>query len=623
MYSVDKMEDYSIYNGHKKLFHIVDYIIFALVLLVSLVIGIYHAYKDRHNTNAEEFHQSGRKMHPVPVSLSLCATFMSALTLLGNPAEIYTHGTMFYWIVLAMLLSTICSAHVFVPIFYKLKTISCFTYIQLRFGKVVRVIASVLYISQMLLYMGFVLYAPSLALEAVTGMTLWGTMISVGAVCVLYTSLGGMKTVLWTDSFQLVIMFAGTICVLIFGSIAVGGFSSAWNIANERDRIEFWNVSVDPRTRHTVWSVGIGGAMFWTYLYGVNQAQVQRACSLPTLKKAKLALWLNFPLLICIITLTCMLGIVSYAFYKDCDPKTFGLITKGDQLLPLLVLDVLGNYPGLPGLFIASIFSGSLSSISSGLNAMSAIIIKDFLKPLCWKTLQGRTELIVAKTVVVLCGILQFFVALAIAQASGLIIQLSYTLFSIVSGPLLGLFLGGMIFPCINKIGATCGLVMSLLFIGWLGISATIVSPTPMRPALPILTIDCNWNITTTENQAEVNLTSTNQNVSEPPIFDFYRISYQWYTMFGMLTNICVSLLVTVLTGVTENSERDSKLFYPLFYNLAPFLPKKYRNRLMFGVQYQTNSKDEECELRVSGNNGEITTVSLPKREKDRRTSFL
>ncbi|XP_060576696.1 sodium-coupled monocarboxylate transporter 2-like [Ruditapes philippinarum] len=313
-------DGYSIDTGEKRKFGTVDYVLFSLMFCFSAAIGFYHAYKDRNKKKTEDFHLGGRKMHPIPVSLSLSATFLSALTLLGTPSEIYTNGTMFYWIIVAMLIATAGAAHIFLPVFYKLNKTSCFQYLEMRFGKVTRTVTSILFLIQTLVYMGFVLYAPSLAFEAVTGVSLWGCMIGTAAVCTLYTTLGGLKTVLWTDSLQFSIMIAGLLAVLIEGSKATGGFSNAWDIANDHGRIKFDDFSFDPKTRHSVWTLAIGGSFFWLYLYGINQAQIQRACSLPTLRRAQVAMWLNFPGLVLIVTLTVLIGVVMFAFYSQCHP---------------------------------------------------------------------------------------------------------------------------------------------------------------------------------------------------------------------------------------------------------------------------------------------------------------
>jgi len=389
--------------------------------------------------------------------------------------------------------------------------------------------------------------------------------------------------------------------VLAESSRVTGGFARAWEIANENGRIELLNFSPDPKTRHSAWSMSIGAGIFWTYLYGLNQAQVQRACSLPSLKKAQLAVWMNFPGLVVIITLTCMIGITMFAFYKDCDPVKFGLINKADQMLPLMVLDILGNIPGLTGLFVACVFSGSLSSISSGLNAMSAVLLEDFLKPTCMKNSNVKREIFLSKISVIGFGVVQFGVAFLISQGSGMIIQLSYSMFSIMSGPLMGLFISGLVFPWTNKYGAISGLLTSLGIMCWLVLGAALESPSPMRAALPVSTKNCNWGIyNTTEVHNSSYLATTTLQTStftftnvtvpdiedEPLVYNFYRMSYQWYTGFGLLVNVVVSLTVSFITGRTDPKTLDSNLMVPLFYKLFPCLPEKIRKHLLFGVVY-------------------------------------
>lgn len=596
-------DNYSFQTGEKGEFDALDYVLFSLLFLASAAIGFYHAYKDRNSTDVDDFHLGGRAMHPVPVSLSLTATFMSALMILGTPAEIYTNGTMFFWIGSAMFVATAGTAHVFLPIFYRMNVTSCFEYLRIRFGTLTKVIACTLFLIQTLLYMGLVLYAPSLAFEVVTGLSLWGSLITVSVVCTLYTTLGGMKTVLWTDSLQFVVMVGGLLALLIKGTAESGGIEKVIRTANERGRIEFFNISPNPHTRHSIWSLCIGGGLFWSYLYGVNQSQVQRECSTPTLFKAKVALWLNFPGLLLMVGLTCFLGIIMYGFYSDCDPVKFGLLDKNDQIIPLMVLDVLGPIPGLPGIFMACVFSGSLSSISSGLNAMSAVIVEDYIKVFCWKTISDKNDVILSKGIVVLIGFAMFAMALIIAQASGLIVQFAYTLYSIISGPLLGCFVAGMIFPWTNKYGSVSGLITSFILMCWLGIGSLTHEPQSQQP-LPVLTHGCNWNATnpdknitspTNASHFETTAYNSSDSVSEESLLDpFYGMSYQWYTGFGMLITISVALIVSLITGPTDPKSIDSKLMCPLFYEMCPFLPEKIRHYLRFGVAYKKTVEENE-----------------------------
>ncbi|KAL5018667.1 hypothetical protein ScPMuIL_004389 [Solemya velum] len=371
---------YSINSGERKTFHIVDYVLFSLTLLVSAAIGLFYAIKDRNKHDTAEFLVGGRKMHVLPVTLSLLSSFISAVTLLGTPSEVYYYNTMYWYVPIGFIFTAMGAAHIFIPIFYNLQLTSCFTYLDLRFGRAVRLAASIIYICHMTVYMSVVLYGPALALNAVTGLSLWGSVLAVGLVCTLYTTLGGMKAVLWTDTVQTVVIFAGLTAVLVRGSMVLGGLDVAWKIADKGQRIKFDEFDISMTKRYTIWNSIIGAGINWCGIYGTNQAQVQRALSLPSLKKAKLAVWLNFPGMFAVISLVVMIGVVMYGFYSTCDPVSAGLIEKRDQLLPLFTMDILGDVPGVPGLFLSCIFSGGLSSMSSGLNALAAVLLGRLFK---------------------------------------------------------------------------------------------------------------------------------------------------------------------------------------------------------------------------------------------------
>lgn len=595
-----------------RVFGILDIVFFVLLFVGSAAIGFYNAYKDRKKGTVENFHRGGRKMHPVPVSLSLSATCLSALTILGNPSEVYTYGTMYLWLIFAQLVGTAVAAHVFLPVFYYMKHISCFGYVHMRFGKVIRIITSILFLVQTLMYLGLVVYVPSLAIEAVTNISLWTCMVAMAAVCTLYTTLGGMKTVIWTDNLQFVTMLIGLVALLIVGTTKTGGFAKAWDIARANGRIQFADFSADPRTRHSVWSVGIGGAISWSYIFGIRQANVQRTCSVSTLKRAQLAMWLNYPLTVLIVLLTGLIGVVMYAFYHGCDPVRYGTINKNDQLVTRMVIDVLGSIPGLTGVFMACIVSGSLSSMSSALNALSATILEDVNIGLGVQRFLGW-ELLFSKLAVVFLGILSFGIAVFVSQASGLVIQLSYTLFSIVSGPVLGCFVAGMLIPWVNHKGATAGVLVSLCMMCWL-IMGSRVNKILGAPTLPVSIDACYMNTSYSDQTAMTTLvkpiatlapsvatSASDDHSGEPAIFQFYRMSYAWNTGFGMLVNLIIAIAVSFVTGFADPTSVDRGLLHPIVFRMYSCLGLSLENCEATGKQNNDGESLDihTCELHV------------------------
>uniref|UniRef100_A0A8C0GDA3 Uncharacterized protein n=1 Tax=Chelonoidis abingdonii TaxID=106734 RepID=A0A8C0GDA3_CHEAB len=190
-----------------------------------------------------------------------------------------------------------------------------------------------------------------------------------------------MKAVIWTDVFQVLVMLSGFIAILIQGTLLVGSPSTALEIASNHSRINLADFDPDPRSRYTFWTFTFGGTMVWLSMYGVNQAQVQRYVACKTENEAKLALLVNQVGLFFIVSSAVGCGIVMFVLYRDCDPLLAGYISAPDQYMPYMVLDIFEKYPGVPGLFLACAYSGTLSTASTSINAMAAVTVEDLVKP--------------------------------------------------------------------------------------------------------------------------------------------------------------------------------------------------------------------------------------------------
>ncbi|KAL4240918.1 Sodium-coupled monocarboxylate transporter 1 [Mactra antiquata] len=589
---------FSFQTGEKNTFSVVDYVLFGLTLAISTFIGFFYAIKDRKVTDTKLFLLAGGKMNFAPVSMSLLASFMSAITLLGTPAEMYNYGTMYWWIGLSYAGSVFLAAHIYVPIFYRLRITTCYEYLGKRFSRGVRLMGTCIFSLQMIIYMSIVLYGPSLALNAVTGISLWGAIVSVGSLCTIYTAVGGMKAVLWTDTFQVVMMIIGLMATLIQGCIEMGGFSNAWEIAKRNERVYFDDFRPDPGVRHSFWALTVGSAFLWGSVYGTNQAQVQRALSCGSLKQAQIALWINFPGLNAILILSSLVGIVMYAFYSTCDPIKFGLIMASDQLYPLFVMDLLSHVPGVPGLFVACIFSGTLSTISSGLNSLAAVTLTDIIRPKV-PDLSEKTATNISKITALVYGVICLGLTY-VASKLGNILQAALSLFGIVGAPMLGLFTLGMVFPWANYQGAYAGTLTSLVVMLWIGTGAYITKPVAWKA--PISMHGCNWNLTrdgtvlSNINTTLLNATLTDTIKSPPDGLDrLYSLSYLWYSCTAMAIVVIIGLIVSFITGRQDPTKIDARLICPLFDIVFPFLPEKARKPLRFGVKHEGKyDADEE-----------------------------
>ncbi|KAF9801074.1 hypothetical protein SFRURICE_019236 [Spodoptera frugiperda] len=408
----------------QSVFGVWDYAIMAATMVVSIAIGLYFRFSGGKQATNEEYLLADRNMSILPVAVSLMASFMSAITLLGVSAENYYYGMQFVVINISYGVATPIASRLYLPVFFGLQKTSTYEYLEMRFGPHIRMLASLTYTLQMVLYNGIVLYAPAIVLEAVTGLDRLISILVVGLVCTFYSTLGGMKAVLFTDLLQSALMFGAVFSVVVFASIQVGSFGQIFAIAREGGRLDFSNV--DPTERHTWWSLIIGGLVTYLSLYAVNHTQVQRLQTVNTLERSQKCLWWSWPVLSVLSVVTCISGLGIYAVYKDCDPFVSHSISAIDQLMPYYVVDAMKEVPGLAGLFVAGIFSASLSTISASCNALAAVTLHDYVGRWCKVPASYAPWL----TKLAACGYGLVFLALAfIAEYLGGVLQAALTIF--------------------------------------------------------------------------------------------------------------------------------------------------------------------------------------------------
>ncbi|KAJ8260432.1 hypothetical protein GJAV_G00182030 [Gymnothorax javanicus] len=540
-------------------FSVWDYVVFAVTILGSASIGLFQAIRGRRESSSAEFLLGGRQMTAVPVAMSLTASFMSGITVIGTPAETYRYGTPFWLFGFSYTIMSAFTAEVFVPLFYRLGITSTYEYLEMRFNKAMRLVGTTLFIIQTALYTGMVIFAPALALNQITGLDLWGVLVATGAVCIIYCTLGGLKAVIWTDVFQMLIMLAGFVAVIARGAVLREGLDVIWNDADQGGRLDAFNFDPDPMKRHTFWTIVVGGSLMWTSIYAINQSQVQRYISCRTLTQAKLSLYVNSLGLVVTVSLAVLSGLTMYSIFRNCDPLNNGDIGALDQMLPYLVMAILAEFPGIPGLFVAAAYSGTLSTVSSSINALVAVTFEDFVRPI-WPNLSERKVSWINMGLSVLFGGVCIGMA-GVASLMGSILQAALSIFGMISGPLLGVFFLGMFFRSANSVGSLVGLIVGLVLTLWVGIGAQVYPPL-LEKTLPLNTsvAGCDLNYTTT---APWSITAAPVPPPERPALAdaWYSLSYLYFCPLGTLTTLVFGLLVSAATGGCKQEKIRSELF--------------------------------------------------------------
>ncbi|XP_076449745.1 sodium-coupled monocarboxylate transporter 1-like [Babylonia areolata] len=602
-------------------FHWADYVVFSAALLISAAIGLFAAIKHRKAT-AEQLLTGNRKLPLLPVSLSLAASFMSAIFVLGVPGEAYVNSTEYWLIGLGYIPAELLTCFLIMPVFYRLKLTSAYQYLEIRFNRLIRILGSLTFTLQMILYMAVVMYAPALALSQVTNLSMDVSILATGLVCTLYTALGGIKAVVWTDAFQMLVILAGFLALNLRGAHNVGGWGVVMDRAFEGGRFT-WDLDMDPNPfiRHTFWTLFIGGTMTSLIVYSSNQAMLQRYLSVRSERTAKWAIMIHLPISELFLALAMMSGLVMYATYYGCDPIASGVVAKGDQLIPLFVMQTLGDMPGLPGLFVACVYSAALSTVSSGVNSLAAVTLEDFFKTSLKKLTGGHASSRLYSIVTVGSATFYGLVTIGLAYMAGVmgktVLQIALSIFGMVGGPLMGLLLVGMFFPCVNCWGAGVGLVCSLGISLWVGLGA-IFNPKSAPSALPPLnTLLCNvtdvvvngtpavltsadivMNGTYTVLSSTAASLTTNDTLgttmsmpaeSDPLVDVWYRLSYQHFGTLAIIISIVVGILVSAVTGFNKNNEVDHRTYYDVLGCCRKKDTQKEQTDLIAQIDLSTN----------------------------------
>ncbi|KAH8294948.1 hypothetical protein KR018_004575 [Drosophila ironensis] len=570
-----------------------DYVAFVAMFMLCIGIGIYFGFM-KQSVSEEDYMLGGRKMLVIPIAFSLVASFISGITLLGLPTEVYSYGVQYLYVACGVLGMGVVMGVFYLPVFHDLNITSTYEYLEVRFDRRLRLYGSIMFAVMNVAYLPIVIYVPALAFNQVTGIAVHTITPIVCLICVFYTSLGGLKAVVWTDVVQAVSMLGALFLVAIKGSIDIGGAGVVLERAWNSNRLEAPDLSIDPTVRHTFWCLFFGGIVYWTQTNAVSQNMIQRYLSLPTLADARKALCMFLAGVLILMALCGYNGLLIYATYQNCDPLTtkanirilvshkkghlmamvLQLAKARDQLLPLFVMDTLGELPGMTGLFIAGVFSAALSSLSTCLNSMSAVVLEDFVKPYVKKPLTNRAINWIMRLVVVAVGALCVCLVYVV-EHMGTVLQLTMSLEAITNGPLFGIFTIGIFLPWINGSSALLGGIMGLVGMAWVSLNAqwAIASGAIKYSTKPLNVEQCEYSFDQPYSLAN---STTHLTASADDIFPLYRISYMWYTTFGASITIIIALLGTLVFGKNNPNKVDPVLLTPCirkFFNFGSEKP--------------------------------------------------
>lgn len=450
-------------------FGVLNYSVLALYLLISVLIGLYFARKQK---STEDYFVGGGRIPWWAAGLSVFGTLLSAITFMAIPAKAFVTDWSFFFLNITAILITPLIAFVFIPFFNKLKIKTAYEYLEDRFNYTARAFGSLSFILFQLGRIGIVLLLPSLAISIVTGIPVETSILIMGVLCIFYTTFGGIEAVIWTDVMQVIVLLGGSVLAVVWIMLHTEtSFGDMITYASDRDKFNIANMDFN-FTESTFWVVFIGGLASAMVTQGTDQTIVQRYLTSSSVKDSQKTLYTNAVLTLPATIIFFGIGTLLFIFYSEMPGKLSPAISNNDSIFPWYIVRELPM--GVSGLLVAGIFSAAMSSISSSLNSVSTAYCNDFhlhFRP----KVNDRKLLRIARVATMVTGVLG--VLLALWMASSEIKSLwdqFYRFLGLFTGGLGGMFLLGMLTKKANAKGTLMGLVVSALLIWYISVFTDI-----------------------------------------------------------------------------------------------------------------------------------------------------
>ena len=441
----------------------VDVTVIVAYLLIMLYMGLKIARKQR---STEDFFVGGRDLPAWAVGISLFASVMSTILYLGQPGEMFRTGLSFLTRNLPLPLILIVVCFVWIPFFMRLRLTSAYEYLERRFNYSVRALAAIFCLLLIFGWISVVVLTASMALVEITRIeailpfindadsAVYATILGVGAFSIFYTTLGGIRAVIWTDVIQFFVLLIGALFTM--GAVAwmTGSNVGDWiEVSQTYKHEEVQWFDWDVRNRSTVFSISLSLFMWMVCTHGANQMAMQRYFTVRNVKAARISYVISAVAALALGVILAGVGISLMYFIQQYDlPASAGILSDirsvrnvaQDSVFPQFISIYMPS--GLRGLVVAALFAAAMSTIDSGANSASTILTVDFIRRFDPKSEAGQLELKRARIMTACMGVLVVGYTIALYELSkgSDIISLAQKGFNCFLGPLGALFVLGM-----------------------------------------------------------------------------------------------------------------------------------------------------------------------------------
>lgn len=431
----------------------------------------------RRNRSVAAFTVGNQNIPGWVVSLSFFATFVSSISYLALPGIAFQENWSSLAFSLSIPIAAVFAIKVFVPLYRKIGSPSAYTYLEQRFGPWARVYASTMYLLTQLMRVGTILYLMAITLNAVFTWDIATIIIVTGGVVAIYSVLGGIQAVVWTDAIQAVVLIFGALVCLVYILYEMPeGPQQAFQLAMNHNKFSLGSFSGD-LSQPTFWVILVYGIFINLQNYGIDQNYVQRYMVARTDKAARRSAFWGGMLYLPVSVIFLFIGTSLFAYYQSGAgilPIELQDITRSDQVFPHFIVNQLPT--GITGLMISSIFAAGMSTISTSYNSAATVILTDYVGKYKKTQITERQKMMVLYLATLIVSILGILIGIAMINVKSAL-DTWWKLASVFSGGMLGLFLLGVFSKRNSEVGAIIGVVVGLVVILWLTLSDFFLGP--------------------------------------------------------------------------------------------------------------------------------------------------
>ncbi|MCF6331850.1 MAG: sodium:solute symporter [Draconibacterium sp.] len=447
---------------------VLDLAVFIIITFGNVLFGASFYFR---NKTSEQFTTGGGKLPAWVVGMSIFATFVSSISFLALPGKAYISNWNALVFSFSIPIASILAVKFFVPLYRGLNSISAYNYLEVRFGPWARIYASICYILTQLMRTGAILLLLALPLNALFGWDIKTIIIVTGIAVTAYSMLGGIQAVIWTDAIQGIILIVGAIvCAGVLTFSMPEGPSQIFEIAAASHKFSLGSFGAS-FSESTFWVILIYGLFINLQNFGIDQNFVQRYMTTSSVKKAKSSTLFGALLYLPVSLIFFYIGTALFSYYTaqpDLLPAELKVPGAGDKVFPYFIVNALPT--GLTGLLIAAIFAAGMSTIATSVNSTATLVLSDYYQRYFNKNASEKSSMKVLYISSVIFGALGVIISLALVGVES-VLDAWWSLASIFSGGMLGLFLLAFLSKKVRNIDAVIGVIIGVIVIVWMSLS--------------------------------------------------------------------------------------------------------------------------------------------------------